>query len=869
MGESKRSEKEKTYIKGLSFIGAQAMDGNPIMIDVKDGKMIRFRPLHYDWKYNAQDFLPWKIEARGSSFEPRMKSIPGPLTLGYKKRVYSPNRILYPLKRADFDPNGERNIENRGKSGYERISWDEALDIIAGEINRIKETYGPHAILCQSDGHGETKTVHAAHGCARKLLRLLGGYTEQTRNPDSWEGWYWGAKHVWGAEPVGQGRQCNLIPDIAENTELMLYWGCDAETTSWGWAGQIASRLMYWFTELGMKSIFVCPDLNYSAALHADKWIPILPNTDAALHFAIAYVWITEGTYDHEYVDSHTIGFDKVSDYVLGKEDGIPKTPKWASELTGVPSRIIKALAREWASKRTSVAHGNGGGYIRGPYSTEPARMEVILLGMQGLGKPGVAQLKLIEWCLFGDFNQMALPRAQVIPDLLLVGKPEQAESPYHGFTFWDLPKQILPKNLIHEAILNPPITWYGTTLLAEPRENQFKQYNYPEDGCSELHMIWTDSPCWITCWNGGNKLIDAVRSPKIEFMLAQHPWLENDCLFADIILPVNTKFEEDDIAADGISGQYNTLIHEKRCIEPLGESKSDYEVVCMIAERLGLLEEYTDGKSVEDWIKLGFEHSGVAELISFEEWKENGYYVIPTDPEWDKDKPGYREFYEDPEKHPLQTPTGKLEFYSQSLAEHFPDDEERPPSPKWIPYGETHQESLLCERAKDYPLLVVSNHPRWGVHANHDDISWFREISTCKIKCADGYQYQPVWINPSDAAERGINQGDVVKIFNERGEVLAGAFLTERIMPGAISIDHGAKYDPIVPGELDRGGAINTIVADKLTSKNCTGMATCGILAEVERVELGAMMRKHSAAFERPFHPAAGPDTKSFIKDS
>ena len=142
--------------------------------------------------------------------------------------------------------------------------------------------------------------------------------------------------------------------------------------------------------------------------------------------------------------------------------------------------------------------------------------------------------------------------------------------------TFWDLPKQIIPKTLIADAILNPPLSWYGTTVLAEPRENQFKKYQYPADGCSEIHMIWTDSPCWITCWNGGNRLIEAVRSPKIEFIMAQHPWLENDCLFADIVLPVNTKFEEDDIAADGGSGQFNTVLDEKKCIEPLGESKSD-----------------------------------------------------------------------------------------------------------------------------------------------------------------------------------------------------------------------------------------------------------------------------------------------------
>jgi len=214
----KQNDGEETFTKALGFIGAQAMDSNPINVDVKDGKIVRLRPLHYDWKFKPEEFNPWKIEARGSSFEPTMKATVGPLTLGYKKRVYSPNRILYPLKRVDFDHKGERNLENRGKSGYVRISWDEALDIVVDEMKRIKETYGPYAILEQGDGHGETKCVHAAHGCARKLLRLFGGYTEQTRNPDSWEGWYWGSKHVWGMEPVGQGKQTNLIPDIETNT---------------------------------------------------------------------------------------------------------------------------------------------------------------------------------------------------------------------------------------------------------------------------------------------------------------------------------------------------------------------------------------------------------------------------------------------------------------------------------------------------------------------------------------------------------------------------------------------------------------------------------------------------------------------------
>ncbi|GAI74685.1 unnamed protein product, partial [marine sediment metagenome] len=279
---------------------------------------------------------------------------------------------------------------------------------------------------------------------------------------------------------------------------------------------------------------------------------------------------------------------------------------------------------------------------------------------------------------------------------------------------------------------------------------------------------------------------------------------------------------------------------------------KSDYEIVCMIAEKLGLLEEYTGGKTVEAWIRFGFEHSGVAEFISYEEFKKKGYFVIPTNPEWKKYKPGMRDFYENPEGNPLKTPSGKIEFYSQNLAKYFSDDDERPPVPHWIPYGESHQESLLHPRAKKYPLLIVSNHGRWRVHANLDDVTWFREIPTCKVRGPDGYLYEPIWINPADAAARGIESGDVVKVYNDRGGVLGGAYVCERIMHGVVYCDHGARYDPIVPGELDRGGAINTICPSKTNSRNTTGMATSGFLVEVEGVDLERLRKKYPEAFKR-----------------
>jgi anaerobic selenocysteine-containing dehydrogenase len=881
MGKEKlvsKTVKGKSFVKGLAFADF-GIDGNPAVVDVRGGKIVRIRPLHYEWRYDKKDFNPWRIEARGQVLEPTPKTLLPTFSLAYKKRVYSPNRILYPLKRVDWDPDGDRNPANRGKSKYVRISWDEAAKIIARELTRIKEKYGPEAVLAQADGHGEGKGIHAAHGSALKLLALLGGYTLQMRNPDSWEGWAWGAKHVWGMEPVGEMEPAaNLIPDIAENTGLLLFWGCDPETTPWGFNGQMASRVCYWFTRLGIKCVYICPELNYGAAIHADKWIPIRPNTDAALQLAIAYVWITERTYEKEYVAAHACGFEEFEAYVLGKEDGTPKTPEWAAGKTGIPEWTIKALAREWAATVASIAHGNGGPGIRSAYSTETARLEVILLAMQGLGKPGVHQVKMLEWGLSAMWTQKGgpLPAGMIYPQLLKpsysitdVGSTPDETLDNRRILPPELlkiltpapinPTQFIPKDLIHEAILNPPISWYGNSTFTGTVEDQFVKYTYPAEGCSEVHMIWTDTPCWITCWNDSNSFIKALRSPKIEFVLAQHPWLENDCLLADIILPVSTKFEEQDITPDLESGQYSTVMHGGKCIEPLGESKSDYEAVCLIAAKLGLLEKYTGGKTFDEWNRLVFEYSGLPDMISYDDFEEKGYFVISTDPEWKKHPVGMREFHDDPDNHPLKTPSGKIEFSSRNLARYFPDDRERPPVPHWIEKGESHDERLSGERAKKYPLLIMSNHGRWRVHAQCDDITWTREIQTCKVTGPDGYKYEPLWINPVDAAARGIRTGDIVTVFNERGAVLGGAYITERMMPGVVYMDHGARYDPIVPGELDRGGAINTITPHNTTSKKATGMVVSSFLVEVASINIEDVRQKHPEAFQRPYQADAG----------
>ena len=889
---------DKTVYKTTGWCGFGS-GSNTAAVDVKDGRIARIRPLHLDDKYTEDEINPWSLEVRGHTLTSGLSTTLPPMAIGYKKRVYSKNRVPFPLKRVDWDPNGERNPQNRGISGYERISWDEAAQICADEIRRVIDTYGNPAVFVQGDGHGETKVMHGGHGCNTHLMNLLGGYTLQARQPDSWEGWYWGAKHMWGMDPVGQqAYQSNLLWDISENADAVICVGCDPETTPWGWGGQMASKISYFWSEIGIKQIYICPDLNYGAAIHADKWIAPLPNTDAALWLAIAWTWLIEGAYDKEYIETHTEGFDWFKDYVLGGADGQPKTPKWAEGKCGVPAADIKALAHYWATHKVSTVHCNGGGYIRSVFSHEPARLEIALLAMQGLGKPGQNMFKMMEWGIYG------------MPSLNPIPHGEWGTFMWAGFTGHVAGTDLInfiPQTLLPEAILGDydedhPLTWYGRVVAGLSREDQFTKWQYPMKGDSKIHMIWTDTPCWSTCWNGGNRMQEALRDSSIEFYLVEHPWMENDTMFGDIILPISTKFEEHDIATSSQCGENDLVVLEEKAVEEIGEAKSDAEAVLAIAEKLGVAEELwehwvyppmanaqnsdsagTDDDDFVSQMKMSTEHvfgepgfdslqlrsytlGGCQEHMPYGEFLEKGYLPVrfKDEADWKAEPVGMQAFWKDPESNPLATPTGKIEFYSTGIANCWGDDGERPPVPKWIEESEAHHERLTNDRGKDYPFLMMSNHPRWRVHAEHDDITWLREIETCKVEGPDGYKYEPVWINPVDARRLGIENGDIVRIFNERGSVLGGAYVTERIRPSVISQDHGARVDSIVTGlgGLDRGGANNLICPNATTSKNAPGEVTNGFLVNIEKVsteQLKAWAEQYPAEFNRDYDSDCG----------
>jgi anaerobic selenocysteine-containing dehydrogenase len=388
---------EPAYEAEITTIKRSNSDGRNLSSnETKNGKLVRIRPLHYDDQYTIAQLDPM-IGARAlkaqnnKTFDMPMKSLLSRYHHTFKKRIYSPNRILYPLQRVDWQPgSGDPSVtnpQNRMKSKFKRISWDTATTIIANEINRITQKYTPWAILCCMDAHGETKTIHAKHGCGMRLLRLYNnGYTQQMRNPDSWEGWYWGAKHFWGDGWQGQCKQVGpLYSDIIKNTKLCIYEGHDPATQVGCYFGEWPSLFYRWFQEAGGFVLSITPELNYDSQVkvrpYLGKWVPVYEATDVALHMAIAYTQIDEGLYDQEYLDTHSVGFDQYKAYIMGEEDGIPKTPAWAAPICGVTEWTIKAIARRWAAVPTTTCHREGGPQ-RGPYSHETARAEAYIMGM-------------------------------------------------------------------------------------------------------------------------------------------------------------------------------------------------------------------------------------------------------------------------------------------------------------------------------------------------------------------------------------------------------------------------------------------------------------------------------------------------------
>jgi molybdopterin guanine dinucleotide-containing S/N-oxide reductase-like protein len=836
-------------------------NGGPVFVYVKDDKIIRITPIEFD----DSDAKPWTIKARGKAFTPPRKTTISPHTLIFKSMIYSPDRILYPMKRVDFDPNGERNYQSRGVSGYERISWQEALDIVANEIKRVKKEHGPGAIMSSSGSHHLWGVLGYWLGVRLRFLNNI-GWTPVVHNPDSWEGWYWGAMHHWGhSMRLGAPDSYGTVEDCLKECEMVVFWSSDPEATSGIYGAFEGTIRRQWLKELGIKMVHIDPFYNHTAALFGGKWFAPRPATGNSLALAIAYVWITEGLYDKDYVARHTVGFDEWRDYILGKEDGIPKTPEWQENEAGIPAKDVRVLAREWGNKKTYLAAGGitgFGGACRCATGNEWARSMVCLMAMQGLGKPGINMGGMQQGTpIDTGFYFSGYAEGSMSGDLANTALGVSLYSRFPQLPTVNTVYQRVPRLNIPEAILDGHT--YGYPTDSKTIEGQFLRFEYPAPGYSPVKMYYKYGGSHIGTMSETNRYVKAYRSENLEFVVNQSIWFEGEAKFADIILPACTNFERWDISEFANCGGYvehsfnqcnhRVILMQHKCIEPLGESKSDFQIFLELAKRLGFSAMFSEGVTEFDWCRRLFDATDVSKAMPWRKFLKKGYYVVPAPSEELRHSVSFRWFVKDrlkdtPEIAPLpadytervfgglQTQSGKLEFVCSSLQRFDPEDPERPVMTKYIPSWEGHHTTELYQK---YPLQLITPHPRYTFHTMGDGKdSWLNDINDHRV-LIDGYYYWIVRINPKDAEARGIKTNDLVKVFNDRGAVICAAQVTERVPPGTVhSYESSAVYDPIgEPGfSPDRGGCVNILTPSRPMIKKSHSVAANSCLVQVQK---------------------------------
>lgn len=675
----------------------------------------------------------------------------------YRQRLYAPDRLLYPLKRTG----------QRGEGEFKRISWDEALDSVAGEIIRVRDNYGPANILFVAMA-GDLGNLHNI-GQMSKLLALAGGCT-MPWGMTSFQAGVYAQRATYGAFNTSNNRD-DLI-----NSRLIIMWG-------WNPVSTIAGVNTNWYLakarEAGSRIVAVDPRYTDSAATFAHEWIPIRPGTDGAMLLAMAYVMIQEKLQDQEFLNTYTIGFNKFEEYVTGKVDKTAKTPSWAEAITGVPATTVENLAREYANtKPAALMAGIAPG--RTAYGEQYHRIAITLAAMTGnIGIHG------------GD----AAGRAW---ESLGMGYP-------YTMNPW---KYVLAGNPVDQQVPRPPKgspTGYRASRVHGCDLADFILKGRAAGFHADCKLIAVVNCNLVNAFPDVNKLVGALRSKQLEFIFVMEQFMTPTARFADIILPTNTFMERNDIV-NGVGLSFYG--YARQAVEARGESKSQFEIANLLAARLGI-SDFSD-KAEEDFLR---EMVTESEIPDYEEFRQKGIYRIKLAEPY----VALSKEIEDPVNNPFPTPSGKIEIYCQRWADL--NHPELPAIPQYVETWESSNDTLAAK----YPLQLITTHLKRRANNQFDNIPWLRELEP-----------QEVWINGADAKARDISDGDPVRVFNDRGEMVIPAKVTERIMPGVVDIPHGAWYNPDENG-VDRGGCANVLTKAVYSPGGAYAYNTCLVQVQKE----------------------------------
>lgn len=707
-------------------------------------------------KIHVRDGKVTRLETDGGSDPQYRACLKG---RAYRQRVYAPDRLQYPLKR----------VGERGKGQFKRVSWDEALETVATELNRVRDTYGPASILFLQSG-GDVNWLHN-YKVMDRVLCMNGGCT-RTWGLVSYEGALFSSIATYGVAAA-----CHTRDDLL-NSRFILLWGCDpansASTTNHMWYLSQAK-------EKGIKVVAVDPRYTDSAIASGARWIPIRPGTDTAMLLAMAYVIITRNLHDKRFIDTYTLGFDQFSHHVLGKEDGIAKTPAWAAKITGVNATTIESLAIEYATNKPSALVG-GIGPGRTAFGEQYHRAAVALSVITGnIGIHG-GDTAARSWdSIYGGYPY------QLGRGISSGGNPVEDGAPPRPYALTGGGARMGTSGARVHITMVPDAILKG------------KAGGYPAD----YRLAYLVNINYLNQTANLNKTIEAFK--KLEFIAVQEQFMTATAKFADIILPTNTYFERNDITAGGAPPFYGAM---NKAIESLYESKSHLEIGVALAGKLGI--KNFNEKSEGEWLRSILKDSPIQDTETF---KKSGSYKVKLSEPYVL----FKDQIEEPLKHPFPTPSGKIELFSQRIADM--NHPLIPPVPKYIETWESPNDPL----ARKYPLQLITTHTKTRAHTQFDNIPWLKEVLTQKVS-----------INSLDAKSRKIKDGDHVRIFNDRGQMVLPARVCERIMPGVVEIPQGAWYEPDDKG-VDRGGCANVLTNDEISPGGAFASNTA--LVQIEKV--------------------------------
>ena len=692
--------------------------------------------------------------------------------------------------RAGWLDRGPGPDARRGAEPFVPVSWTTANDLLARELSRIYDRYGGESVYGGSYGWSSAGRFHHAQSQLHRFLNCLGGYVRGEHTYSN------GAQSVIMPHVVGSMREfldrATAWSVLERHTELFVcFGGIPIKNTmvSPGGASRHPARdHLRAARARGAEFVLLSPLRDDLPAFVDAEWLPVVPGSDVAVMLALAFTLVDEALADRGFLDRHCVGFARFERYLLGAADGCPKTPEWAERLSGIPAATIRALARRMAARRTLINVNYS--LQRVEHGEQAPWLAVTLASMLGqIGLPG------------GGFGQGYGSLGYIGRAPLRVGPPTlpQGENPVRAF---------IPFARVADMLLHP----------REPFDFDGQRLVYPE-----IRLVY---------WCGGNPFHHHQHLARLRQALARPQTIVVHDSFwtpmarhADVVLPASMTLERNDI---GGSPNDACLIAMRQAVPPWGEARSDFSIFADLAASLGIAPHFTEGRDEMAWLRHLYDGWRVRVAADggsappFDDFWAAGFLEVPG---VDDDLVLFKQFRADPEGAPLGTPSGRIEIFSATVDGFGYAD--CPGHPTWL----EPTEWLGAPLAGRYPLHLVANNPTARLHS---------QLDVGAVSQATKVQgREPIRIHPDDAATRGVRDGDVVRVWNDRGTCLAGAVVSDTVRPRVVQLSTGAWYDPLDPADPDTmcvHGNPNVLTFDRGTSRLAQACSGQHALVEVER---------------------------------